>query len=80
MRHPVCRDCDRPPARGRVLCHRHDALEALAALRALASRTSDALLLPGLSDPACEAVSAAARTCTTALSRPAYAVGVRAEG
>jgi hypothetical protein len=77
MAHPVCRDCDRPPAKGRFLCHRHDALEELARLRSLLSRTSDALLLPGVHDTTAEAVAAAARTTITALSRVAYAVGVR---
>lgn len=74
---PVCRDCDRPPARGAVLCPRHRALEDLARLRALLARVSDALLLPGVPDATCEAVSACARTCITAVSSPAYAAGVR---
>lgn len=79
MARMTCRDCDRPPARGRVLCPRHDALEELARLRALLSRTSDALLLPGVHDTTAEAVAAAVRVAITALSRVAYAVGVRGE-
>lgn len=77
MAHPVCRDCDRPPARGRVLCPHHDALEELARLRSLLARTSGALLLPGVHDTTAEAVAAAVRTAITALSRVAYAAGVR---